>query len=63
MTILFTYLSIPMILTIDQLLEDIDCPELCNNSSFTLISEGSGANMMDAETYSNYLAYGIQTRD
>ena len=48
-----------MILTIDQLLEDIDCPELCNNDSFTLISEGEGANMMDAEVYSNYLAYGI----
>ena len=56
---LFTYLSIPMILTLDELLEDIDCPELCNNSSFTIISSGGAGADMDAETYANYLAYGI----
>ena len=47
-----------MILTLDELLEDIDCPELCNNANFTIISGGADADM-DAETYSNYLAYGI----
>ena len=48
-----------MILTLDELFEDIDCPELCNNDSFTIISGGASADDMDAETYANYLAYGI----
>jgi hypothetical protein len=44
-----------MILTIDQFLEDIDCPELCNNDAFTLIDKDATP---DAETYAYYLAYG-----
>lgn len=47
-----------MILTIDQLLDDIDCPELCDNDAFTLISEGARVKHMNAETYAYYLAYG-----
>ena len=47
-----------MILTTDELLADIDCPELCDNDAFTLISEGAGVSHMNAETYAYFLAYG-----
>ena len=47
-----------MTLTISELLEDIDCPELCNNDAFTLLCERKGAAELDAEEYSYYLAYG-----
>ena len=51
-----------MILTINEYLKDADCPELCNNDSFTLISPSAELvchqDAMDAETYSYFLAYG-----
>ena len=48
-----------MIISIEDFMNDADCPELCNNANFTIISEGAGDDDMDAETYSYYLAYGI----
>ena len=47
-----------MIISIEDYMNDADCPELCNNANFTIISEGAGAEL-DAEEYSEYLAYGI----
>ena len=47
-----------MTISIEDYMHDANCPELCNNANFTIISEGAGAEL-DAEEYSEYLAYGI----
>ena len=47
-----------MIISIEDYMHDADCPELCNNANFTIIS-GGASDELDAEEYSYYLAYGI----
>ena len=46
-----------MIISIEDYMHDADCPELCNNANFTIIS-GGASDELDAEEYSEYLAYG-----
>ena len=46
-----------MIISTEDFMNDADCPELCNNANFTIISEGA-SDELDAEEYSYYLAYG-----
>ena len=43
-------------LTIEQYLDDADCPELCNNANFTIIRP-KDVNDYTPEEYSTYLAY------
>jgi hypothetical protein len=45
-----------MILTFEEYLNDADCPELCNNDSFTLLSPKEPT--LNAEDYAYFLAYG-----
>ena len=45
-----------MILTIEEYLNDADCPELCNMSNFTLIPPKDAE--LTPEQYSYFLAYG-----
>ena len=44
------------IISFEDYMNDKDCPELCNNDSFTLLSPKDVE--LDAEAFSYYLAYG-----